>query len=128
MLLASSALRKFLALTLPPVSVNPKFYPAFLIITAVFIGLLLAWLPLNLAMLVVGGAIFAVLALLKPILSLYLLLPIIPFSSLLAVQLGGFRLGLMEVVLAFGLVAWLIKLLTLSQSRKGQQTSPVKKQ
>jgi O-antigen ligase len=61
--------------------------------------------------LLLGGTIFLTLLLLKPILSLYLLILIIPFSSLLAVPLGSFKAGLMEIVLALGIAAWLVQIL-----------------
>jgi O-antigen ligase len=75
------------------------------------IGLALALLPLRTALLLVGVGIAGPLVLLRPYLILYILIPIIPFSSLLAVQTGGFKIGLMEASLAFGLAAGLLNLL-----------------
>lgn len=74
------------------------------------VGLALAWLPLSWAGLLLAGLIFCTLLLLKPILSVYALIPLIPFSSLLAVSLGSFKVGLMEIVLALGLITWLLQL------------------
>jgi O-antigen ligase len=74
-------------------------------------GLAVAGLPLKAAVLLVGGAIFLTLVLVNPTLSLYVLIPIIPFSSLLAVSIGGVKAGVMELVLALALVAGLLKIL-----------------
>ena len=82
-----------------------------LVAVVIAIGLAVAWLPLTWIVSLLGGAIFLTLLLLKPILSLYLLIPIIPFSSLLAVPLGSFKAGLMEIVLALGIAAWLVQIL-----------------
>lgn len=71
---------------------------------------MLAWLPLSWAGFLLTGLIFFTLLLLKPVLSLYTLIPVIPFSSLLAISMGNFKIGLMEIVLASGLLAWLLQL------------------
>ena len=102
----SISVQKFLALSLPPVSISPRFHTSILILTTVTIGLILAWLPLQMVIILVGGTIFFVLTLLKPVLSLYLLIPVIPFSSLLAVSIGESKAGLMEVVLLLAVMAW----------------------
>ena len=102
---------RLLNLTLPPLPINPRIYQFMLVAVVIAIGLAVAWLPLTWIVLLLGGAIFLTLLLLKPILSLYLLIPIIPFSSLLAVPLGSFKAGLMEIVLALGIMAWLVQIL-----------------
>lgn len=102
---------KFLQLTLPPLSLDSRIRQLLLVAAITALGLALAWLPITGAVLLLGGAVFLILLLLRPILSLYLLIPIIPFSSLLAVPLGDFKAGLMEIVLALGLVAWLLQML-----------------
>jgi putative inorganic carbon (HCO3(-)) transporter len=109
---ATKALDKFLTLTLPPLSFNPKFYQPILVAWVIALGLAIAWLPTKVTGLLLGGIIFLVLLLRQPILSLYLLIPIIPFSPLVAISLGSFKVGLMEVILASGLVAWLLQLST----------------
>jgi len=111
----SISVQKFLALSFPPVSFSPRFHTPILIIITIAIGLTLAWLPLKMVIILVGGAIFFVITLLKPILSLYLLIPVIPFSSLLAVSIGDVRAGLMEVVLLLSIAVWSLKVLA-SQS------------
>ncbi len=73
------------------------------------LGVALAWLPLQAAVVVLGGGIFLILLLLRPILSLYLLIPIIPFSPMLALSVSGVGVGLMEVVLFLGVAAWLLQ-------------------
>jgi O-antigen ligase len=73
------------------------------------IGLAIAWLPLTWAALLVAGTIFLIMVLHRPLLSVYTLIPIIPFSTLLAISAGGFKVGLMEIVLVLGVVAWLLK-------------------
>ncbi|MCB0194585.1 MAG: O-antigen ligase family protein [Anaerolineae bacterium] len=69
-------------------------------------------MPLSLAGLLVGGTVFFVVALIHPIVYLYLLILVIPLSSLLAIEVGGVRVGLMEVILALALSTWLLKLLS----------------
>ncbi|MBE7553872.1 MAG: O-antigen ligase family protein [Anaerolineales bacterium] len=102
---------KLLNLTLPPLSLNSPLRQAALIAVIIAIGLAVAWLPVTWVALLLGGAIFLTVLLLRPILSLYLLIPIIPFSSLLAVPFGGIKAGLMEIVLILGLLAWLLQML-----------------
>lgn len=113
-MLASSYVQardKLLNLTLPPLSLNTQLRRVALIAIIIAIGLAVTWLPVTWVALLLGGAIFLTALLLRPILSLYLLIPIIPFSSLLAVPLGGFKAGLMEIVLALGLLAWLLQMM-----------------
>ena len=69
------------------------------------VGLLLAWLPLELAVLLVTGVAFFILVLIQPILTVYGLILVIPFSSWLALPLSDFKIGLMEAMLGLGLIA-----------------------
>ncbi|MBE7473992.1 MAG: hypothetical protein DPW09_03990 [Anaerolineae bacterium] len=106
---------KLLSLTLPPLPLNPRVQQALLAALVIAVGLAVAWLPLEWIVLGLGGAIVLTALLLRPILSLYVLIPVIPFSSLLAVPLGGFNAGLMEIILALGLAAWLLQMLVRGQ-------------
>lgn len=101
---------KFLRLTLPPLPAASRLYRFILAAGIIILGLAMAWLPVNVTGLLFLGIVFWFLLLRWPVLSLYLLMPIIPFSSLLAVSLGDFKVGLMEIVLAGGLAAWLLRL------------------
>jgi O-antigen ligase len=93
--------------TLPPL---PEQAGSFLWFLAIIVtGLLLVWLPLQWVLLLLAGVIFLIVTLLKPLLGLYALIPIIPFSTLLATAPGGFKVGLMELVLVWGLMAWLVQ-------------------
>jgi putative inorganic carbon (hco3(-)) transporter len=83
------------------------------------LGLLLAWLPLDIAALLVMGGVFFILVLIYPPLILYGLILVIPFSTLLALPLSGFKIGLMEVMLGLGLSAASLKLMA-AQSLTGQ--------
>ncbi|HXV43346.1 MAG TPA: O-antigen ligase family protein [Anaerolineae bacterium] len=123
MLQVTQVTARLFNLTLPPLPINPKFHQFILVTVVIGVGLAVAWLPLTWVFLLLGGAIFLTLLLIKPILSLYLLIPIIPFSSLLAVPLGNFNAGLMEMVLALGIVAWLVQILA-RQSPKSQTMNP----
>ena len=98
-----------LALTVPPLRLNRFWRNLCLVGTMVTVGLALAWLPLPEAALILGGAIFLILLLLRPSLSLYLLIPVIPFSPLLAFSVSGVRVGLMEMALFLGVAAWLLQ-------------------
>ncbi len=102
---------KILALILPPFPVNHRFYYPVLVTFTFVIGIAVAWLPLEAAILLVGGAIFLTLLLIEPTLGLYFLIPIIPFSSLLSLSGGGFKVGLMEMVLLLTIAAGLLRIL-----------------
>ncbi len=117
--LYASAVRKLLTLTLPPLPISPGRFPLFLIAVLIILGLAIAWLPTIETALFLGGALFLVLLLIKPILSLYLLIPLIPFSPLFAVSVGSIKVGLMEIVLASGIVVWLLQR-SVGQATPGQ--------
>ncbi len=113
-------LDKLLSLTLPPLPTTSRWYQPLFIVGLILLGLGIAWLPPLLTVLLLGGAVFAFFLLQKPLLALYLLIPTIPFSSLLSVSLGGFNVGLMEMLLAAALLAWLLRLLT-GARRRGER-------
>jgi hypothetical protein len=75
----------------------------------IFLGAAIARLALPDIMLLLGGATFFILLLIKPVLSVFILVPLIPFSPFFAISAGGIRVGLMEIVLLSGIVAWLIQ-------------------
>jgi putative inorganic carbon (HCO3(-)) transporter len=82
---------------------------AFLIIL-IFLALGLAWLPLPLVTFGLLGTLALVVILLHPVWGLILLVPLIPFSSLVSIQIGGVGVGGMEVLLLLILVAWLARM------------------
>jgi putative inorganic carbon (HCO3(-)) transporter len=91
-------------------AVAPYARRAGLVGVLVAIGFGLAWLPLpQAAAAVVGGAV-TLLVLLHPIWGLVALIPLIPFSSLVSLQVGGFNVGGMETLLALILFAWLLRM------------------
>ncbi|RMF03141.1 MAG: O-antigen ligase family protein [Chloroflexi bacterium] len=104
--------QKFLALALPPVSVNGRVQRFLVAAVTLALALLLAWLPLKMAVLATGGVIFLTLALLQPSLVLLALIPVIPFSSQLALPLGGAKAGAMELLLLLAVALWLLKILS----------------
>ncbi len=112
---------RFLSLTLSPLRISDKYIRWGLIAAIIALGVMIAWLPVKLTALVLLGAVFLVLLLRWPLISVYLLIPVIPFSSLLAMSIGGFNVGLMEMLLAAGLVAWLLQAATQADY---PQTSP----
>lgn len=81
-----------------------------LILLIIGLGISLSLLPLKIAGLATVGGILFISGLLHPKLGLYLLIPAIPFSSLFRLQVGGVNLGLMEVLLGFMIVSWLVKM------------------
>jgi putative inorganic carbon (HCO3(-)) transporter len=99
---------QLLGFTLPP----PRPRQLLWLTGLVGLGLIIAWLPLSQAILVLGGTGLLTLLLIWPNLSVFLLIPIIPFSPLVATTIGGVKIGLMEIVLFLGVVAWLLKLAT----------------
>jgi len=72
------------------------------------IGAGLGWLPLPLAAAGLLGTIVIVLILLHPVWGLIALVPLIPFSSLVSLEIGGVRVGGMEALLLLTLIAWLL--------------------
>jgi O-antigen ligase len=126
MALNSKAVGKLLTLTLPPISFNSKIHLPILVFMTIIVGVLVAWLPLPVVVLLVSGTIFFILTLLNPVVGLYTLIPIIPFSSLLAMETAGVRVGLMEFVLLCTLAAWGLKILTRPpESRRPIQGGPL---
>lgn len=81
-----------------------------LVIFVIGLGVILAWLPVKAALALVGVAILLVLNLIYPKLALYLLIPAIPFNTLLQINLGGLALGPMEGLLGLMLVTWLLQM------------------
>ncbi len=104
--------RRILRLTLPPPAIRPRTGQLLLVGLVLLVGVVISQLPLAQAALLVGGAILLALLLLEPILSLYLLIPLIPFSPLASARIGSFNIGLMEIMLALGAAAWLLKRLS----------------
>ncbi len=111
--------RKVVGLTLAPLPVNARIGQLLCPAGLVLLGLILARLPLFQATLVLGGSIGLILVLLQPILSLFLLIPVIPFSPLVAITVGGINVGLMEILLAVGISAWLLKVAS-GQTQRSQ--------
>jgi putative inorganic carbon (HCO3(-)) transporter len=81
-----------------------------LVVMFVAVGLILAWLPLPLATAGLLGTIAAALILLNPVWGLIALIPLIPFSSLISIQIGGVSVGGMEATLLLILAAWLLRM------------------
>ncbi|MCS7260566.1 MAG: O-antigen ligase family protein [Anaerolineae bacterium] len=74
------------------------------------LGGTLAWLPLPIAVPLTVGSLLVLLVLLHPVLGLFLLIPVIPFSPLVSIQVGGMRVGGMEALLGLTLAAWLLRM------------------
>lgn len=104
--------RSLLSLTLPAPSLQPRLLRLILLALVVGLGLVIAWLPPAQTALLLAGSLLAGLTLVRPVLTLYLLIPLIPFSPLFSVAVGGFRVGGMELALAWALASWLLQLLT----------------
>ncbi|MDM8519489.1 O-antigen ligase family protein [Anaerolineales bacterium HSG6] len=85
-------------------------------------GLLVGWLPLTQAIIFVGAIIALPVLLLNPILNLYLLIPIIPFSPLLGVSIGGLTIGLMEIVLLAGIGLTILQKMVNPDDSQAQST------
>lgn len=101
---------KFISLTLPPLALNARVRQILLILALAALGLVIAWLPLVPLILLMGGITFLGLLLTKPIVGLYALIPLIPFSPLFSISLGGASVGLMEIMLLLTIIAWLLQL------------------
>ncbi len=116
--------RPLTGLVLPPVPLNRTVRRAGLGLILAALAAALAVLPLPAAFLLVAGGAFVGLVLVRPVLSLYALVPLIPFSPWFSVSLAGIRVGGMELTLALGLAAWLARRAAgipdaVSQSRRG---------
>ena len=84
-----------------------------LVIVLSAVGFTLAWLPLPLAAAALLGTIAFILVLLHPVWGLVALIPLIPFSPLVSLPVGGVSVGGMEALLALILVAWLLRMAVL---------------
>jgi putative inorganic carbon (HCO3(-)) transporter len=91
-------------------AIAPYARRAGLVAVLVAIGLGLAWLPLPQAAAALAGVAATLLVLLHPVWGLIALIPLIPFSSLVSLQIGGFNVGGMETLLALILFAWLVRM------------------
>jgi putative inorganic carbon (HCO3(-)) transporter len=91
-------------------AVTPYARRAGLVVVLIAIGFGLAWLPLPLAATALAGGAATLLVLLHPVWGLIALIPLIPFSSLVSLQVGGFNVGGMETLLALILFAWLVRM------------------
>jgi putative inorganic carbon (HCO3(-)) transporter len=103
---------RLLLLTVPKPKVPLRWEPAIWPISILLVGILLAWLPLKIALATVGAVIFFMLALFQPVLTLFLLIPVIPFSSVLTFSAFGARAGAMELLLLLAVALWLLHILT----------------
>jgi O-antigen ligase len=74
------------------------------------LSLFLALAPLELAIVALGGVALGLMSLIWPKVGLYVLIPAIPFSGLLKINLGGVNVGPMEGLLVLMLGAWLLKM------------------
>ncbi len=92
---------------------------AALIGVVLILGGILAWLPLPLVVLFTAGAILVLLILLHPTLGLLFLVPVIPLSPLVSIQVGGVNMGGMEALLILILAAWMAHM-----ARQGQIILP----
>ncbi|HMR63987.1 MAG TPA: O-antigen ligase family protein [Anaerolineae bacterium] len=108
--------RKILSLTLPLPSLTPQLRFSFTFSIVLLIGLAVATLPLRIAVLLISSTIFLFWGLIRPEITLYLLVLIIPFSSLFAVTIAGVKIGGMELVLGFGLTGWFLRLVANSST------------
>jgi putative inorganic carbon (hco3(-)) transporter len=79
------------------------------------VAVALSWLPLQAAAAFVLGVPLVLLILLHPLLGLLLLVPVIPFSPLVSVHVGGVSVGIMEALLGLTLAAWLLRMATRRQ-------------
>jgi putative inorganic carbon (HCO3(-)) transporter len=91
-------------------AIAPRARRVGLLIALTALGILLAWLPLPLAAAGLLGTIAAILILLRPVWGLVALIPLIPFSPLVSLGIGGVKVGGMEALLALVLVAWLLRM------------------
>ncbi len=92
-------------------SVSPATSRGLVLLGLVLVtGLVLAWLPLPLAGMAVIGSLLILLVLTRPVLGLLILVPLIPFSPLVSVHVGGISVGGMEALLALALAAWLLRM------------------
>lgn len=107
--------------TLPPL--KPSFQNIAVGLGLVGLAILLGTLPVNQIVLLIGVTAGVISLLLKPVLSLYLLIPIIPFSPLVAISVGGLRVGLMEIVLAAGVGTAIGQRLLMERQHPGQTLS-----
>ncbi len=99
---------RFLNLTLPPLKIPVSLHQVLWAGIVITIGIALAWLPIELAIVLLGGAIALPFLLRFPFLGIYVLVLVIPFSSLFALSVSGIRIGLMEIILLLIAASWFL--------------------
>jgi putative inorganic carbon (HCO3(-)) transporter len=99
---------------------SPLFNAALLLIVLT-VGLSLALLPLTLAGGVVLGTIVFLATLIRPEVSLYLLILAVPFGSVREIAISGFTVGAAEALVGLVLAAWLAKMVA---AREVKTTHP----
>lgn len=90
--------------------ITPYARRAGLLAMVAAVGLALAWAPLPLAAAGLLGTIAIAVILLHPVWGLIALVPLIPFSSVISLQIGGVQVGGMEALLLLALAAWLLRM------------------
>ena len=108
----SNAAAAACGIILPPLTVSPRVRLPLLLTALLATGVLLAWLPLSVAVLLVGGPLAGFVVLRYPQFLLYFLLVLIPFSPWFTIPLAGARVGLMELTLFAALAAALLRFST----------------
>ncbi len=91
-------------------TIAPRAQRAGLLIALIALGICLAWLPLPLAAAGLLGVLATVIILLRPVWGLVALIPLISFSPLVSLGIGGVQVGGMEALLVLILVAWLLRM------------------
>jgi putative inorganic carbon (HCO3(-)) transporter len=86
---------------------------------ACLLALAIALLPLTWVALLVVGSIILVAILLRPQVGVLLLVPAVPFGSLRQVTVGVVNLGVMELLVALVLAAWLMRMAASREFRIG---------
>ncbi len=75
------------------------------------LGVALGTLSVKLGAAIIGGSALLILSLRTPKLGLYLLIPAIPFSSLLQINVAGVNIGATEALFALIMGSWLLQMM-----------------
>ena len=89
-----------------------------LVLTMVVLAALLTLLPLKLGLLLLGGAAFTLALLLHPVLGLYALALVIPFSAVARVPLGPASIGPTDLLVGAAFFAWFLRVTALGEERR----------
>jgi O-antigen ligase len=81
------------------------------------IAVLVAWLPIHVAAMFITGIIFALVLLLRPVIGLFALTIVIPFSAVLRLPLGMTSVGITDLLVGATGFAWFLQVVGIREQK-----------